>query len=54
MTKKEQHSSLLFKPIAVHCAAANSVKTSTFRDNNWNIVQSIENIRGGLVVNVVY
>lgn len=24
------------------------------RDNNWNIVQSIENIRGGLVVNVVY
>ena len=24
------------------------------RDNNWNIVQSIEDIRGGLVVNVVY
>lgn len=24
------------------------------RDNNWNTVQSIENIRGGLVVNVVY
>lgn len=24
------------------------------RDNNWNFVQSIENIRGGLVVNVVY
>ena len=24
------------------------------RDNNWNIVQSIENIRGGLFVNVVY
>ena len=24
------------------------------RDNNWNTVQSIEDIRGGLVVNVVY
>ena len=24
------------------------------RDNSWNVVQSIENIRGGLVVNVVY
>ena len=24
------------------------------RDNSWNVVQSIENIRGGLVVNIVY